>query len=226
MAGSWCDVEGLDELIQDGIVGVVQDMANARSVGVAGYMFHDSSSSNLAEEVHEAARGAGEGCAFEYADVEEADKKVGEHAAQGMHLDFLIGPVVLGTQGEMERVLEDLEGLLYVALATIRQDDLRYAPVVPVGNQDAPTEMVIDKLVVGLRVNPRGESILSRLSFLDVHFQYLADPLPAEDTSDLLVEPVPVAAPRSRVQQGLAERGELLLAFLQVLVQPTDLAFS
>ena len=57
-----------------------------------------------------------------------------------MHVDLLVGPMVLGTYGEMFVVLALTEYRFDVALAAVGQKDVFGGPLVPVGDHDPLTE--------------------------------------------------------------------------------------
>jgi hypothetical protein len=67
-------------------------------------------------------------------------KHEGEDAARDVHFDFLVGPVILGTQRNVAAVLHVAEGGFYVMLTSIASDDLHIRPLVVVREEDCLAE--------------------------------------------------------------------------------------
>ena len=67
-----------------------------------------------------------------------------------MHLDLLVGPVMLRAQGDVVRILDLTERALDMMLAAVSSDDLGIAPVVVVGEEQRLLLRAVEVLVRGL----------------------------------------------------------------------------
>jgi hypothetical protein len=69
-------------------------------------------------------------------------EQVAEDAGEYMDVELLVGPVVLGAQGQMEGVLEMGEDGFDLRLSVVGINDLGGGPVVAVRDQDDPAQGV------------------------------------------------------------------------------------
>jgi hypothetical protein len=60
----------------------------------------------------------------------------GQHAVEGMHLDFRVGPVKHRAPSQEVRVLHLFEGILDMVLRAVSQHDLLLRPIGVVGKQN------------------------------------------------------------------------------------------
>ena len=72
--------------------------------------------------------------------LQQTGQQQRQHAAEHVDLDLLIGPVVLGAQGDAVRPLHLAEGAFDVVLGAIAAHDVGVAPVVVVGEQERLAE--------------------------------------------------------------------------------------
>jgi hypothetical protein len=84
--------------------------------------------------------------------VEEAGEEIAEDAGQDVDVEFLIGPVALRPQGDVDGVLEVCEDGFDGSLAAVGADDLGGCPVVAVGDEDDAAEGVTIEGVEGVVV--------------------------------------------------------------------------
>ena len=68
--------------------------------------------------------------------LEQAGEQQGQHAVEGVHLDFRVGPVKHRAPSQEVRILHLLEGIFNVVLRTVGQHNLLLGPVGVVGKQD------------------------------------------------------------------------------------------
>jgi len=69
-----------------------------------------------------------------------AGQEQSEETDEGVHVDLVVGPMVLGPYGEVFVVFALAEDCLDVALASVGQGGFLSGPLVPVGDDTARTE--------------------------------------------------------------------------------------
>jgi len=68
--------------------------------------------------------------------AEQAAEQQGEHTTEHMYLHLLIGPMVLGTQGNVVAVLHTSKGGFHMVLASVATYDLHLSPLIVVRKED------------------------------------------------------------------------------------------
>lgn len=110
---------------------------------------NDHSSAHSAERVEQALH-ACVGCVGAAGtQMQEVGKQEADDAGEHVDVQFLIRPVVLGTKGQVSRVLEMSEDGLDCGLPVVGADNLRRGPVVTAGHQDHAAERVAGQCVEG-----------------------------------------------------------------------------
>ena len=89
--------------------------------------------------------------------LQQTGQQQRQHAAEDVDLDLLIGPVVLGAQGDAVGALHLAEGPFDMVLGAIAAHDIGIAPVVVVGEQERLAEQGRPQVLPGRLVEGVGE---------------------------------------------------------------------
>src|SRR6185295_4197229 len=77
------------------------------------------------------------------AEVEESSEEVPEDAGEDVDMEFLVGPVELGTQRDVDGILEVCEDGFDIGLSAVGTNDVGRVPVVAIGDEDDAAEGVV-----------------------------------------------------------------------------------
>jgi hypothetical protein len=158
-------------------------------------------------------------------EVKEAGEEVAEDTGQDVDVEFLVGPVALRSQGDVDGVLEVCEDGFDSSLAAVGADDLGGSPVVAVGDEDDATEGVAIEGVEGMVVEGVGDR-QAAFGLRQMDLEDLTEVL-ATSQSGLDVVPDPgEASPLLSPLQGLAQTSEPALGRGDVLEDSPLLAFA
>jgi hypothetical protein len=80
---------------------------------------------------------------FPGAEVEQSSEEVAEDAGEDVDMKFLVGPVELGTERDVDGILEVCEDGFHIGLSTVGTDDVGRVPVVAIGDEDNAAEGVV-----------------------------------------------------------------------------------
>jgi hypothetical protein len=159
------------------------------------------------------------------AQVEESGEEIAEDAGEDVDVDFLIGPVALRAQGDVDGVLEVCEDSFDGSLAAVGADDLGGCPVVAVGDENDAAEGVTIEGIEGVVVEGVGDHEAT-FGFGQIDLEDLTKVL-ATSEAGLDVVPDPrVAAPLFSPLQGLGQTSEPPLGRGDVLEDSSLLAFA
>src|SRR6266542_2240162 len=75
-------------------------------------------------------------------EVEESSEEVAEDAGEDVDMEFLVGPVELGTQGDVDGILEVCEDGFHIGLSAVGTNDVGGVPVVAICDEDDAAEGV------------------------------------------------------------------------------------
>src|SRR6266540_7253022 len=76
-------------------------------------------------------------------EVEQSSEEVPEDAGEDVDMELLVGPVELGTQGDVDGILEVCEDGFHIGLPAVGTNDVGRVPVVAVGDEDDAAERVV-----------------------------------------------------------------------------------
>lgn len=79
---------------------------------------------------------------FPGAEVEKSSEEIGEDAGEDVDMEFLVGPVELGTQRDVDGILEVREDGFDISLTAVGVNDVGGGPVVAIGDEDDAAEGV------------------------------------------------------------------------------------
>jgi hypothetical protein len=152
-------------------------------------------------------------------EVEEAGEEIAEQTSQDMDVEFLIGPVVLRPQGDVDGVLEVGEDGFDGGLAAVGADDVGGRPVVAVCDEDDAAEGVLIEGVEGVGVEGVGDGEAT-FGFCEVDLEDLPEVLATSQSGLDVVLDAGAAAPLLSPLQGLGQTSEPPLGGGDVLEDP------
>ena len=159
------------------------------------------------------------------AQVEEASEEIAEDAGEDVDVEFLIGPVVLGSQGDVDGVLEVCEDGFYGSLTSVGADDLGGRPVVAVGDEDDAAEGVTIESIEGVAVEGVGDREAT-FGLRQIDLEGLAEVLATSEPGLDVVPDPRVAAPLFSPLQGLVQTSEPPLGRGDMLEDSSLLPFA
>src|ERR1017187_2946985 len=134
--------------------------AHARPSFLAGYI-DQAAAAYFGQLRQQPARTAIEGCLPLRPQVQQRDEQIGRHTQESVNVQFLIGPVKLGSSGEHARIFQIAKRGFHFRLATISLNDLRRAPLGAIRNQKAKSEEARDQPLILLPVAPETDAYRS-----------------------------------------------------------------
>jgi len=148
----------------------------------------------------------------------------GKQTDERMHVDFLVGPVVLGPESQVLVVFDLAKDGFDLALAPVGQDDILGGPLVTVRDNDPLAEDLRLQMLESGVIDPVLESILTLTVWVVVDVEHLAEVLPGEEQVDALANRFRAAWSGAGLAQLFLPFRECLESFHKMLPEAADLA--
>ena len=190
------DTEGLGERLVVGFHGL--ELVGGLGSSTLACGLEEGSQTDAGKASQEGAGGSGEDAGVARGVAQEGGELVAQDTGEEVDVELLVGPVELGSYGQMMGIFEVAEGVFDAGLGVVGVDDVFGRPIVAVGHQDAETELVFD-VVEGCALRAEAQGEASGLVLFEGGVKEPWHVLPFEQVGDLGFELVAAAWPRARV---------------------------